>query len=684
MNVPGIQYQQNENIIEMRILTILVMALLSTIRVSAGRRPEVVPSKLSELRSIDWYQKTRDSWLEFLDDNPNDKNGWLEYFKASRFANVQEDKLLNIKEKINTLFPDSREDHYVNFRTLGWTNEGMESLKEAIALDDGQHSFLAEEIMLSVATGHSAKKHDLVHELFMSGAVYPSLLNYSYNVLMSTGEEGILIVEGEHSTIPLWVLQDVMGVRRDVKVLNLDIATNPEFLSRWLNEHALTGPTGAIQKSAIIRELPLANKEKGFYYALTLSNKDLLPVEKRLYVVGLASMHTEEAFDNYQILKRNVEQKFLMDYLTVDFNGEPKTATGKVYETNYIVPFLLLKEYYDEIGDQVNSDLWRSQILEVAQRSDLKERVERLLSKSENEAKPNVFKVVEIPVKVFDKRMKPFKDNLYVADSEVNNKDYWFYLDYLHKNGYQELYRESVVDRSKYDPVTASFLDNYHYSPTNAEAQKSKADKNYMKRYNDYPAMDMTYDAANAYCDWLSFQYNNQPTRKYKKVKFRLPERKEWIMAALGYKNFQSWELSQNKIKAQTRDGRKKSSGEYDLGQYVIDYPWGLANFDFRNKIRNEHECYLANIKASDEVSCPAGIKGDGFTLTSPIMTYFPNNLGLFDVIGNVAEMTNVDGIAMGGSWNHQPEESTIKSINEYEGSDISVGFRLFMEVIEE
>ena len=67
----------------------------------------------------------------------------------------------------------------------------------------------------------------------------------------------------------------------------------------------------------------------------------------------------------------------------------------------------------------------------------------------------------------------------------------------------------------------------------------------------------------------------------------------------------------------------------------------------------------------------------------APIMTYFANNMGLYDVVGNVAEMTNLDGIAMGGSWNHPAEESTITSINRYEGSDISVGIRLFMEVIE-
>lgn len=668
-----------------KLICILVVFLMIG-SVIAENRPEDIPSKLTELKSLSWYRQTGERWMDFLTRNPEDKNGWLEYYKAASFGKASPSQLEKIQTEIQTLFPGSRESNYVKFRSNGWNANGVSYLKEAIRQDQGAKSFLAEEMMLSEVMLDADQRAQLSKQVFDAKVIYPSLLNYSYNVLMSTGEEGILVVEGEHSTIPLWVLQDVMGVRRDVKVLNLDLTEHREFLFSWMQENQLQGlsASGNIEKSVLLRELPLSNPDKDFYYALTLSNKDLIPVEERLYVVGLASMHTENEFDNYQVLQQNVEQKFLMDYLTVNFNGEPKTSTGRVYETNYIVPFLLLKEYYDEIGDQANADKWREQILEVAERSDLKDRVQKLMDEGRTKNEPTAFKVVEIPVKVFDKRMKQVKGNLYAADSEVSNRDFWFFLDYLYRNEYTEIYEKSVVDKSKYDPLTASFLDNYHYSPVNSEAQKSKVEKNYVKRYHDYPAMDMSHEAAKAYCEWLTFQYNNQPSRKYKKVKFRLPTRKEWSIAALGYKAFQSWELSENQIIVHSRQGKKKTTNTYDLSQYQVDYPWGVARFDQRNSITNDHKCYLANIKAPDEISCPAGVKGDGFTLTSPIMTYFANNMGLYDVIGNVAEMTNLDGIAMGGSWNHPADQSTITSINRYEGSDISVGIRLFMEVIEQ
>ena len=63
---------------------------------------------------------------------------------------------------------------------------------------------------------------------------------------------------------------------------------------------------------------------------------------------------------------------------------------------------------------------------------------------------------------------------------------------------------------------------------------------------------------------------------------------------------------------------------------------------------------------------------------------YFPNNIGLYDVVGNVAEMIDEKGKACGGSWNDLPSESTIRSVKSYSRADATIGFRVFMDVIEE
>jgi formylglycine-generating enzyme required for sulfatase activity len=115
--------------------------------------------------------------------------------------------------------------------------------------------------------------------------------------------------------------------------------------------------------------------------------------------------------------------------------------------------------------------------------------------------------------------------------------------------------------------------------------------------FANYPVVGVTWEQCQAFCQWRTNLFNN--THAVSAQDYRLPTEAEWEYAARG--------------------GRKMAL-----------YPWG------GNYVRDERGCFLANFKPMR-----GSYTDDQGATTMKVASFEPNDFGLYDMAGNVAEWTS-------------------------------------------
>lgn len=235
----------------------------------------------------------------------------------------------------------------------------------------------------------------------------------------------------------------------------------------------------------------------------------------------------------------------------------------------------------------------------------------------------------------------------WMAKTEITNNDYREFLADLKASGDMDAYQKALPDTTQWRDKLAynePYVELYFRHPA----------------YAEYPVVNISREQAEMYCVWLTKKMREAYGDYIYDV--RLPYREEWVMAARGHDPVASYSWNT----AETTP--KKKGCLYGVPGNYLNI--GAESIHF-NDSTGEYEVFQGSYGNGI-----AGCINDAADITAPVLSYWPNGYGLYNMSGNVAEMVQQSDIVVGGSWRSTGYDVRVESTTPYAGPRPDVGFR--------
>jgi hypothetical protein len=171
--------------------------------------------------------------------------------------------------------------------------------------------------------------------------------DYAYNLLMSCEPDAILFTNGDNDTFPLWFAQEVAGIRKDVRVVNLSLGNTDWYIKQMLDNEPvlkLSYDRASIDRDMVLSEINYEQPSQRIEYWVNKAEQAIPTLTRQIEILNARLNNTDTIPDSLaakpdssQISKLQAElnkrELWLQVYTALKEWGEPRKAG--IMQTQY-------------------------------------------------------------------------------------------------------------------------------------------------------------------------------------------------------------------------------------------------------------------------------------------------------------------------------------------------------------
>lgn len=325
-------------------------------------------------RDSAWYAVQARAWERETRRRPHDEKAWRNLFEAVRYRDMLTGenyaRTADVLKRMEREIPGSWTFHFCRYRSQLHPTEARADMERCIALEPGNVEAFDTYLCHYWMEGRTDSARSVGRRYFESGCYSPALLQYSYNQLAGMPDGAIFIGNGDAELIPKIVLQGGCRVHMDKVIVPLSFLALPTYVESLCGELGIDVPalsdslSHEARTEAFVRHL-IARSGRAVYFAPSVDAGLLRPFADRLYSEGLVLRYSDAPYDNMAVMKRNVEQRYLTDYLLMSFAPQPEWSAAALMQLNYAAALQPLLRFYRDSGDVVRH-AWLMRLLTAA------------------------------------------------------------------------------------------------------------------------------------------------------------------------------------------------------------------------------------------------------------------------------------------------------------------------------